>query len=425
MAASIRDVFPVCSVGGRTGWTRTTWARSERSSPDRYRARARRRRRARPRPRCGSVGSRPANDGAGADPEDTVGVVVLDLSLSITDDDYVGIRRTLRRRWPRRPRSVSWSSPTCRTSFFLQGRRRRSSDRSSVYSWHRGSAPVQNPWTQSFRAGTRISVALDLAKSALERDEVAAGSNLLVSDLETAPDDVPSWPGRSPTSTAQAFGFGSRRSRRRAMPSACSRGSSRRTRSVALRRSLPTRGTRVREGRRRAADGAPRARRARASLASPRTSGSPVVSRSHARGMRSRAPRDPPRNLERIALGVGAVMCLALALGLGLLALDVTRSRDALAQDDVQFRISPERVGLWRAPRSSRRCRRHAHRLGGRRRARRAVRSVRLARLDDPTVSFGPRGRAPAQRRPGAARRDRRRATRTRRRSRARPGCSA
>ena len=34
-------------------------------------------------------------------------------------------------------------------------------------------------------------VALDLAKSILERDEVAAGSILLVSDLETAPDDVP------------------------------------------------------------------------------------------------------------------------------------------------------------------------------------------------------------------------------------------
>ena len=51
---------------------------------------------------------------------------------------------------------------------------------------------MQNPWTQSFRAGTRISVAVDLAKSMLERDEVAAGSILLVSDLETAPDDVPS-----------------------------------------------------------------------------------------------------------------------------------------------------------------------------------------------------------------------------------------
>lgn len=92
--------------------------------------------------------------------------------------------------------------------------------------------------------------------------------------------------------------------------------------------------------------------------------------------------------VERIALGVGAVICLALALGLGLLALDVTRSRDALARDDVQFRISPERVGLWRAstvvPADL------AVSLIGTEddvELRRAVRSVRLARLDDPTVS--------------------------------------
>jgi len=92
--------------------------------------------------------------------------------------------------------------------------------------------------------------------------------------------------------------------------------------------------------------------------------------------------------LERIALGTGAAVCLALALGLGVLALDVSRSRDALAQDDVQFRISPERVGLWRAstivPSDL------AVSLIGTEddvELRRAVRSVRLARLDDPTVS--------------------------------------
>lgn len=51
-------------------------------------------------------------------------------------------------------------------------------------------APV-NPWTRSFRAGTRVSSALQLARSMLERDGVENGSILLVSDLETAPDDVP------------------------------------------------------------------------------------------------------------------------------------------------------------------------------------------------------------------------------------------
>ena len=53
-----------------------------------------------------------------------------------------------------------------------------------------GRAPV-NPWTQTFRGGTRISAALDLARAMLERDGVERGSILLVSDLETAPDDVP------------------------------------------------------------------------------------------------------------------------------------------------------------------------------------------------------------------------------------------
>ena len=101
--------------------------------------------------------------------------------------------------------------------------------------------PVQNPWTQSFRAGTRISVALDLAKSALERDEVAAGSILLVSDLETAPDDVPSLAGK--IADIGRAGIRLRVVAARAVerrPAACSRDSSRRTRSVASRRSLRT-----------------------------------------------------------------------------------------------------------------------------------------------------------------------------------------
>ena len=125
-------------------------------------------------------------------PQDTVGVVVLDLSLSITDDDYAGIRRTLRRLVAEEAsiglvvfsdvpyELLPPGTPAEELRPFLR----------LLVAPRIG--PVQNPWTQSFRAGTRISVALDLAKSALERDEVAAGSILLVSDLETAPDDVPS-----------------------------------------------------------------------------------------------------------------------------------------------------------------------------------------------------------------------------------------
>jgi hypothetical protein len=93
--------------------------------------------------------------------------------------------------------------------------------------------------------------------------------------------------------------------------------------------------------------------------------------------------------VERGALGVGAVICLMLALVLGLLALDVARSRDALAQGDVQYRITPGKTGMWRAST-------HvpfdlAVTLIGTDddvELRRAVRSMRLARLDDPTVSL-------------------------------------
>jgi hypothetical protein len=124
-------------------------------------------------------------------PQDTVGVVVLDLSLSITDDDYGKIRRTLRRLVAEEAsiglvvfsdvpyELLPPGTPAAELRPFLR----------LLVAPRLG--PVQNPWTQAFRAGTRISVALDLAKSTLERDEVAAGSILLVSDLETAPDDVP------------------------------------------------------------------------------------------------------------------------------------------------------------------------------------------------------------------------------------------
>jgi hypothetical protein len=124
-------------------------------------------------------------------PPDRVGVVVLDLSLSITDADYASIRRTLRRLVAEEAsiglvvfsdvpyELLPPGTPAAELKPMLR----------LLVAPRLG--PVRNPWTQTFRAGTRISVALELAKSLLERDEVAAGSVLLVSDLETAPDDVP------------------------------------------------------------------------------------------------------------------------------------------------------------------------------------------------------------------------------------------
>lgn len=95
------------------------------------------------------------------------------------------------------------------------------------------------------------------------------------------------------------------------------------------------------------------------------------------------------RVLERVGLGVAAIICLMLAIGLALLALDVARSQDALREGDVDYRVAPTRVGLWSpttlAPFIS------AQAILGIEddvAMRRAVRSLRNARLDDPTASI-------------------------------------
>lgn len=49
----------------------------------------------------------------------------------------------------------------------------------------------------------------------------------------------------------------------------------------------------------------------------------------------------------RIAMGVGAVLCVAAACVLFLLAVDIGRWSDAVAADDVRYRAEPETEGLW------------------------------------------------------------------------------
>ena len=91
--------------------------------------------------------------------------------------------------------------------------------------------------------------------------------------------------------------------------------------------------------------------------------------------------------LKCVGLGSAALVCLLLALAVGLLALDVVRSQDALRTGDVDYRIAPSRTGLWRtsalAPLLS------AETILGVDddvALRQAVRSLRVARLDDPTA---------------------------------------
>lgn len=119
------------------------------------------------------------------------GVVVVDLSLSIEGEDYSVVRRALRQLIAENASiglvvfsDVAYEllppgTPASQLRPLLR-----------LLVPPRLGPPV-NPWTQTFRAGTQISTALELAKDMLERDQVVDGAVLLVSDLETAPDDVP------------------------------------------------------------------------------------------------------------------------------------------------------------------------------------------------------------------------------------------
>ncbi len=124
------------------------------------------------------------------------GVLVVDLSLSIGEEDFKVIRRAVRRlidddgsvglvifsdlAYELLPPGTPASElrPLLR---YLVPRRATRVD---------AGLPV-NPWSESFSAGTRISSALELARDMLVRDKVKNGSILLLSDLVTAPEDVP------------------------------------------------------------------------------------------------------------------------------------------------------------------------------------------------------------------------------------------
>jgi hypothetical protein len=126
----------------------------------------------------------------------SAGLLVVDLSASIGEEDYEGIRRTVRRLidedasvglvvfsdvgYELLPPGTPASE--LRPLLRLLVPRRETLDDAGL--------PV-NPWAQSFRAGTRISSALELARDILVRDDVKNGFILLVSDLVTAPGDVP------------------------------------------------------------------------------------------------------------------------------------------------------------------------------------------------------------------------------------------
>lgn len=119
------------------------------------------------------------------------GVVVIDMSLSITNREFRGVRNVLERLVATRG-SVGLVAFSDIAYELVPPRTPTSELRPMLrfYTPSRGQLP-KNPWSPSFQAGTRISVALELAQKMLSRDRIARGSILLVSDLETAPQDLP------------------------------------------------------------------------------------------------------------------------------------------------------------------------------------------------------------------------------------------
>ena len=123
-------------------------------------------------------------------PRGSTGVVVLDLSLSIAEASYPDVRRAVRR-------IIRVDAPVGLVVFSdvpyeLLPPGTPASELTPLLRMLEPPAngPPLNPWWQTFRAGTRISSALDLARHMLVRDGVKDGYVVLVSDLETAPEDV-------------------------------------------------------------------------------------------------------------------------------------------------------------------------------------------------------------------------------------------
>jgi len=131
-------------------------------------------------------------------PEGSNGIVVLDLSASISSDTYSRIGETLEELAASRGRyglvvfsdtayeALPPGSPASALRAMIRFFKLPPQQRAGVAP----SYPV-NPWTKSFSAGTRISTGLELVRSILAADRRARPAVLLVSDLNDEPGDLP------------------------------------------------------------------------------------------------------------------------------------------------------------------------------------------------------------------------------------------
>lgn len=121
-------------------------------------------------------------------PTGTTGVVIIDLSLSIGDQNLQDARKAL-------ARVVAANEPIGFVVFsdvpyeLLPPGTPAEELRPIMRLLAPESGKLSYPWQQAYRAGTKISQALELAGNILRRDRISPGSILLLSDLDTAPDD--------------------------------------------------------------------------------------------------------------------------------------------------------------------------------------------------------------------------------------------
>jgi hypothetical protein len=134
------------------------------------------------------IGSHETKKGGGLLPIGRSPIIALDLSWSVSYDKSRLIERTMREFADsgRRLGLILFSDTAYEA--LPPGTR---SDALKPYVRFFSGDGSPNPWTESFSAGTRISVALDLARRNLRRDHVAQGSVVLITDLADAPNDAP------------------------------------------------------------------------------------------------------------------------------------------------------------------------------------------------------------------------------------------
>jgi hypothetical protein len=131
-------------------------------------------------------------------PQGSSGIVVLDLSASISSETYSRIGQTLSELSASRGRyglvvfsdsayeALPPGSPASALQPMVRFFRLPPQGRPGVAP----TFPI-NPWTDAFSAGTRISTGLELARSILIADRLARPAVLLISDLDNEPNDLP------------------------------------------------------------------------------------------------------------------------------------------------------------------------------------------------------------------------------------------